>query len=52
MGPSTAILGLSAFYQDSAACLVVDGEIVGFDDKREQPAWVDERDRRSEFQLD
>src|SRR5512140_2910726 len=24
----TAILGLSAFYHDSAACLVVDGEIV------------------------
>ena len=24
----TAILGISAFYHDSAACLVVDGEIV------------------------
>jgi carbamoyltransferase len=27
-GKSTAILGLSAFYHDSAACLVVDGRIV------------------------
>lgn len=27
-GQSTAILGLSAFYHDSAACLVVDGRIV------------------------
>lgn len=27
-GKSTAILGLSAFYHDSAACLVVDGHIV------------------------
>ena len=24
----TAVLGISAFYHDSAACLVVDGEIV------------------------
>ena len=24
----TAILGISAFYHDSAACLVVDGEII------------------------
>ena len=24
----TAILGISAFYHDSAACLVIDGEIV------------------------
>jgi carbamoyltransferase len=27
-GKSTAILGLSAFYHDSAACLVIDGRIV------------------------
>jgi carbamoyltransferase len=28
MPPVTAILGISAFYHDSAACLVIDGEIV------------------------
>ena len=27
-GGRTAILGISAFYHDAAACLVVDGEIV------------------------
>ena len=28
MSPPTYILGVSAFYHDSAACLVVDGEII------------------------
>ena len=33
--PVTAILGISAFYHDSAAALIVDGEIVAFNDALE-----------------
>lgn len=34
------ILGISAFYHDSAACLVRDGEIVGSEDRQSHPSAI------------